>query len=85
MQTIDGFDVFPLKFDADAKLQSRPEFEALLSRVEEVPATDAIFIAHGFRNDEADASTLYRTFLKTFKGHLARPEFATVAKRRDEE
>ena len=55
MQTIEGFDVFPLKFDADAKLESRPEFDALLSRVAEGSATDAIFIAHGFRNDEADA------------------------------
>jgi len=82
MQTIEGFDFFPLKFDADAKLQSRPEFDALLSRVEEGPATDVIFIAHGFRNDENDASTLYRTFLKTFRGHLSRPEFAAVAKRR---
>jgi hypothetical protein len=82
MQTIEGFDFFPLKFDADAKLESRAEFDALLSRVQDGPATDAIFIAHGFRNDENDASTLYRTFLKTFRGHLSRPEFAAVAKRR---
>ena len=82
MHTIEGFDVFPLKFDAEAKLESRQEFDALLSRVGDGPATDAIFIAHGFRNDENDASTLYRTFLKTFRGHLARPEFQTVATRR---
>ena len=82
MQTIEGFDVFPLKFDADAKLESRPEFDALLSRVEDGGATDAIFIAHGFRNDEADASTLYSTFLKNFRAHLSRPEFEQVAKRR---
>jgi hypothetical protein len=82
MQTIEGFDVFPLKFDADAKLESRPEFDALLSRVAEGSATDAIFIAHGFRNDEADASALYRTFLTTFRAHLSRPEFESVAQRR---
>ncbi len=58
MQTIEGFDFFPLKFDADGKLESRQEFDALISRVGEGPATDAIFIAHGFRNDENDASTL---------------------------
>jgi hypothetical protein len=81
MQTIEGFDFFPLKFDAEAKLESRQEFDALLSRVGEGAATDAIVIAHGFRNDETDASTLYRTFLKTFRGHLARPEFDGVAKR----
>ena len=82
MQRIEGFDFFQLKFDANAKLTSDREFEALLARVEDARATDAIFIAHGFRNDETDASTLYGTFLKTFRAHLSRPEFEAVAKRR---
>ncbi len=82
MQTIEGFDFFPLTFDAEGKLESRGEFDAFLKRVEDGPATDAIFIAHGFRNDVADASGLYSTFLQTFRAHLSRPEFETVATRR---
>jgi hypothetical protein len=82
MQTIEGFDVFPLTFDAEGKLESRQEFDAFLTRAEDGPATDAIFIAHGFRNDEADATGLYNKFLQTFRAHLSRPEFKTVATRR---
>src|SRR5687767_10824355 len=82
MQTIEGFDVFPLKFDAEGKLESRQEFDAFLTRVEDGPATDAIFLAHGFRNDESDATGLYSRFLQTFRTHLSRPEFQTVATRR---
>jgi hypothetical protein len=82
MQTIEGFDLFPLKFDAEGKLESRQEFDAMLTRAEDGPATDAIFLAHGFRNDESDAGTLYSRFLQTFRAHLSRPEFQTVAKRR---
>ena len=82
MQTIEGFDVFPLKFDAEGKLESRQEFDALLTRAANGPATDAIFLAHGFRNDVSDASGLYSRFLQTFRAHLSRPEFQSVAKRR---
>ena len=80
MQTIERFDFFPLTFDAQGKLESRQEFEAFVKRAES--ATDALFIAHGFRNDEGDATRLYTRFLNTFRGHLSRPEFKTVAERR---
>jgi hypothetical protein len=53
-----------------------------VTRAKDGPATDAIFIAHGFRNDESDATTLYSTFLQTFRAHLSRPEFQAVATRR---
>jgi hypothetical protein len=82
MQTIEGFDFFPLTFDAEGKLESRQEFDAFLTRAEDGPATDAIFLAHGFRNDESDATGLYSRFLQTFRAHLSRPEFQTVAARR---
>jgi hypothetical protein len=82
MQTIEGFDVFPLKFDAEGKLESAQEFEAFLTFVEKTPATDAIFLAHGFRNDEADATGVYSGFLQTFRANLSRPEFQALASRR---
>lgn len=79
MQTIERFDFFPLTFDAQGKVESRQEFDAFVKRA--ASATDALFIAHGFRNDERDATGVYTRFLKTFRGHLSRPEFKTVADR----
>ena len=75
MQTIQGFDFFSLKFDEAGKLTSTQEFEALTAHVKDARATDAVFIAHGFRNDEMDATNLYSTFLKSLRADLERPEF----------
>ena len=82
MQIIERFDYFPLKFDDRGKLESRQEFDALVERARSGPASDAIFIAHGFRNDEGDATGLYTRFLTTFRAHLSRAEFSGVAGRR---
>ena len=75
MQTIEGFDFFHLGFDKDGTLQSTADFNEMKRRIDSVPATDVIFIAHGFRNDEQDATNLYSGFLKTFRANRARPEF----------
>ena len=82
MRIIEGFDFFPLTFDDRGKLESRQEFDLLTDRAKTGSSTDAIFIAHGFRNDVADATTLYTSFLKTFRTHMSRPEFHAVAGRR---
>ena len=82
MRIIEGFDFFPLTFDDRGTLESRQEFDALTERANTEPATDAIFLAHGFRNDVTDATTLYTSFLKTFRAHVSRPEFHAVAGRR---
>lgn len=73
METIHGFDFFRLKFDANGKLQEAQACEELKQRAA-AGATDAIFIAHGFRNDENDATSLYTRFLETFRQNLGRPE-----------
>ena len=78
MQSIRGFDFFSLNFDADGKLTDG-EFEDCKRRA--ATATDAIFLAHGFRNDQNDATELYTKFLDTFRAHLGRLEFSEVAKR----
>jgi hypothetical protein len=75
LQKIEEFDFFHLTFDRNGTSQSGAEFDAMKQHVNNVPATDAVFIAHGFRNDEQDATTLYTNFLKTFRAHRARPEF----------
>jgi hypothetical protein len=82
MQKIEGFEFFPLDYDGDGALQSGQEFDLLIDRARKERATDAIFIAHGFRNDVADATGLYTRFLKTFKTHLALPQFKSIADRR---
>lgn len=76
MQNIEGFDFFPLNFDGDGKPTAAAELKSFLDHAEATAATDAIFLAHGFRNDEKDATRLYTTFLKTFRGHFTRPEIA---------
>lgn len=82
MQTIAGFDFFPLVFDKDGKLQDPEELDALLARSAGQPATDAIFFAHGFRNDVGEATSLYTAFLKNFRTDLDRPQFHEIAARR---
>jgi hypothetical protein len=71
METINGFDFFRLHFDADGNLEQRQELEDCKRRAAQ--ATDAIFIAHGFRNDENDATGLYTRFLGTFRQHVGGP------------
>ena len=79
MQIIERFDFFPLTFDEQGKLKSPEEFDALIARANSAPATDAIFIAHGFLNDASEATRLYTNFLTTFRANLSRPEFKPVA------
>ena len=82
MQTIERFDFFPLVFDKDGALEGRDEFDAFVAHAAAGPATDAVFIAHGFRNDVTEATGLYSDFLKNFRAHLARPQFRDLAARR---
>jgi hypothetical protein len=77
MQSIEGFDFFPLQFDAQGNLQGSPD------EIEQrtATATDIIFIAHGFRNSADDATGLYTRFLHNVRAHMGRPEFKGVAGR----
>jgi hypothetical protein len=69
METLHGFDFFPLTFDQDGRLTSQDEWNRLKARATAVG--DVMFIAHGFRNDERDAKTLYTEVLKNLRAHLA--------------
>jgi hypothetical protein len=83
MRMTDGFAFFPLTFDERGKLESTDEFDALVAQARTPPpATDVIFLAHGFRNDVEDATGLYNTFLRTLRKNLGRPEFSALAPRR---
>lgn len=70
MESICGFDFFRLVFDADGALQSKDALEQMNQRATTVNATDAIFIAHGFRNSEDDATDLFTRFLCNFRQHV---------------
>ena len=74
MESVHGFDFFRLHFDADGNLKSEQAFADLKRHAETAGTTDAILLAHGFRNDENDATGLYRGFLDTLRRNLSRPE-----------
>ena len=73
MERIAGFDFFSLTYDDDGQLRSPRDLERLLDHVESAAATDAILIAHGFRNDIQDASGLYTRFLTNLRAHFSHP------------
>jgi hypothetical protein len=81
MANLEGFEFFPLHCNEDGALDHAAELHALTSAVAGRPASDVVFIAHGFRNDEADASGLYSEFLRNYRAHLDRSEFAGVKAR----
>lgn len=72
MESIHGFDFVRLKLDANGKLEGTQALAEL--KQASAGATDAVLIAHGFRNDENDATGLYTRFLETFRQNLGRPE-----------
>lgn len=78
MESLHGFNFIKLRFDADGVLQDAPALQELKS----AGATDIVFIAHGFRNDENDATGLYDRFLTTFREQLNNPAFSSVAGRK---
>jgi len=80
METIAGFDFFRLHYDGNGNLPAANEFSELAAAAAQ--ATDVVLLAHGFRNDENDASTLYTKFLTSLRGHLGRDEFQGVAARK---
>ena len=82
MQMVEGFDFFPLTFDDRGKLTTAQQLSSLIAHANSADASDAIFLAHGFRNDESEATNLYNRFLKTFRAQLSRAELAGVAARR---
>jgi hypothetical protein len=80
MQQINGFDFFPLTFDRDGKLEKQQEFAELQNQA--VQHTDLVFIAHGFRNNEQEATGWYTEFLRNLRSNLARPELAAKLDKR---
>ena len=82
MEQLQQFDFFPLKFDDNGKLVSTQTWTDFKARVAAAGGpTDAIFIAHGFRNDENDARSLYSEFLRTFRANMAKGPVAACARR----
>ena len=78
MEQLQQFDFFPLKFDENGALQSVDTWNEFKARAGTAGATDAIFIAHGFRNDEGDARGLYSEFLRTFRANMAQGPVASA-------
>jgi hypothetical protein len=82
MTTIANFPFFPLSYDKDGKLTDGTQLTALQQHVTNDAATDVVFISHGFRNSEADATNLYTQFLTNLRTHLGSAEFQSLAPRK---
>ena len=70
MESIQNFDFFRLQFDDGGNLIQRQALDEMKQHALSSGATDAIFIAHGFRNSELDATSLYTNFLTNFRSHV---------------
>ena len=84
MEQLHQFDFFELQFDDNGKLTSADTWKEFKQRVGAADGpTDAIFIAHGFRNDEGEARNLYGEFLKNFRANMTQgPVAPALAGRR---
>lgn len=81
MESRQGFNFIRLHFNADGNLDQPSELDELKQQSGSTNATDAILIAHGFRNDENDATGLYDRFLTSFRDQLNAGTVAGLAKR----
>src|SRR6188768_3537140 len=70
MNTLSGFDYIAMDYDDDGKPKSTA-LSDLVSHVKGNGITDVVLIAHGFRNDAQDASSLYQRFLANLRSHLS--------------
>lgn len=75
METIAGFDFFSLTFDEDGRLKTATDLDHLIAHAQAQGATDAVLLAHGFRNDTQDATGVYTRFLTTLRAHLTSSSF----------
>ncbi|MGE0703901.1 MAG: hypothetical protein AB7F99_15765 [Vicinamibacterales bacterium] len=78
MQNLEGFPFQSLRFDRNGRAQAGAGIDALIAHARSSDATDAILLAHGFRNSEAEALTLYSKLLESFRLHLRRPEIKSA-------
>lgn len=73
MEKLSEFDFLALHYGNDGQPTAAP-VDQLTQHIGQAGVTDVVLIAHGFRNNEHEARSLYRDFLKTFREHIGRPE-----------
>lgn len=81
MEQLAGFDFVAIDCNKDGAPTSRDGVAQVVHTLQQAGATDVIIMAHGFRNSEAEARSLYGNFLTTFAAHLASGRFPTVQSR----
>ncbi len=59
MRDLAGFPYFQVQFDKEGRVFDATEVQALLDGVGAAGITDLVFVAHGWKNDIADATALY--------------------------
>ena len=80
MPKIACFDFFPLQYGENGNLRNATQLTQLTEAA--ASATDVILLAHGFCNDERNATDLYTRFLTSLCEHFERPELRSLAARK---
>jgi len=76
MEQIASFDFMRLRAGNDGGTDDAAQVSHVVSAATSGRYSDVVLIAHGFRNSEAEAESLYTRFAEGFDGHRARPELA---------
>jgi hypothetical protein len=81
MEQLAGFPFIAI----ETKKTGAPEHDtaviAVAADLQQAGVTDVIVMAHGFRNSDTEARSLYEKFLVTFRGHLESGRFPQLAGR----
>jgi hypothetical protein len=73
---------YGLEFDHDGNPCVPAQLDNVIDACRRSATTDLIFLAHGFRNNAAEAGALYAELLASLTANLRRPEFADAMKSR---
>lgn len=78
MTRIASFDFVRLHADDHGHPKDAAELDAFVQAASSGRYTDALLIAHGFRNSEEEATALYTRFAEGFDAHRAHPALSAV-------
>lgn len=82
MEQLAGFPFTTIETDKNGAPKGEPSLESVADLIRAADLTDVIVLAHGFRNSEAEARSLYERFLESFRVHLQSGRFDELSARR---
>ncbi len=78
MERIGSFDFIKLHAEQNGQPVSQREVEDVVRAATSTRYSDVVFMAHGFRNSEEEAESLYARFAAGFDAHRTRPALGDV-------